>query len=651
MELPWTNLLAIANALTGTPWIYFVFYLYLTVDLPCFQIGLLMAYLYFIRLIATNLIVFYLEKQKRYFRLFLTSWHVLSALSCVLIFTWTSHLLLSWYPALIMLTVYGLTYLSMGVLVETVILKSWGDYRIYFYGHHRAWLEWTLLCLTIVTGGSCFMLKQDPSTLLYMLFCTMVVVGGGIMCFIVIFKSQSMPSGPTSLGLTPSSPWLLKQCSGLQPSDFMLLPSNFAPYKPYSLFAEPLSHISEEDASMLQRVQSVPSNLMRESSCATTTTTMSMMSSSYLVNGPPPSVHGLPINVYPSILSHYGATQLPSSLPYSSSPQHMSYTPSVLTTADDFFPHQHARRFSNTTAFSYDLNAPSLNLPLDSASTSSPLHPYTQSSTSQPPAYASSHSHLVELGEDAWVPKVPGWEAVSAYELALFSFVAPDMPAIALLPFLLFKGEGAIESPGLWTLINPPPVDTMKLYLLQFNAWLLGVVAAFIQTFLFVYFYHVLHLPIVIVGLAGSCIIMSELLLLKTVPKWINGIHVTRMTNFIHAVLVLCCFSYIFLQPDSLLSMVAALVLPFFQSGVFNMAWLVASNRINTLVWSDHHRIFQRSVLSTLYSCVGPMVGATLAGYMISDDDPMASFVHIYQTAIGMLVFSFIVTWGWADGD
>ncbi|KAI8066791.1 hypothetical protein BC940DRAFT_274473 [Gongronella butleri] len=678
MEVPWPNILALANALTGTPWIYFVFYMYLTLDLSCFRISLLMAYLYFVRLVATNVVIYFIEKRRRYARLFLTCWCAGSALACVLLFTWTAKLAPAtttsavWSPMLlVLLTLFGCTYLSLGVLVETAILKSWGDYRIYFYGHHRPWLEWTLLCLTIVTGGACFMMDAAPaslfapSTLLYLLFCSTIVLGVGIMCFIVVFKSHSIPSGPTSsLGLTPSSPWI--KSAWMQPSDFMLLPSNFAPYKPYSLFGEPLSHISEEDASMLQRMQSY--SLMREASTATGTTAASYLSSSIL---PAPSLlHSL----HPS----YGATSQASN-----NDEMASITGLPLP------PPYHHRRYSNTS-FSYDLNT-SPTVHMDSPSASPLLRPTNTAIQQPPPLLASSaassflhHAHphplamqpsqqpqqsqqtsvangshsnagylsLMETPVDAPVAAAAGWESVSSYELALFSFVPPDMPAIALLPFLLVKGDdGVIDSPGLWTLINPPPVDAMQLHLLQLNTLLLGIISAFMQTFLFVYFYRVLQLPMVIVGLAGSCMIMAELLLLKTIPKWIHGIHVTRMTLFIHVVLIICSFGYIFLQPHSVTTMVAALLLPFFQSGVFNMAWLVASNRINSLVWSDHHRIFQRSVMSALYSCVGPMIGVTLAGYMISEDETMASFAQVYQTAIGFLVFSFILSWGWSDSD
>ncbi|KAI8338397.1 hypothetical protein BC941DRAFT_422807 [Chlamydoabsidia padenii] len=276
---------------------------------------------------------------------------------------------------------------------------------------------------------------------------------------------------------------------------------------------------------------------------------------------------------------------------------------------------------------------------------------------------------------------VSSWNTVPSYELALFSFVSPDMPSIATLPFLLYylhdqddlihtatnmnpstrystATAAATAAPMMANtfmpgplLINPPPIDYWKLRSLQLTMFLLGCVSAMLQVFLFVYLYDCLDLPMMVIGLTGSCIILSEIVLLTTVTKWIHGMNLTGMTTLIHATLIVCSFSFLWLRPYHAFTTVAAFILPLLQSGVFYLAWLVTSDRINTLVWSDSQRIFQRAILSTLFCTLGPMVGVILTGYLISDDLQPSSFASVYHASIGLSALSFVVSWGWSTDE
>jgi hypothetical protein len=148
--------------------------------------------------------------------------------------------------------------------------------------------------------------------------------------------------------------------------------------------------------------------------------------------------------------------------------------------------------------------------------------------------------------------------------------------------------------------------------------------------------------------------------------------NLTGMTTLIHATLIICAFSFLWLRPHhGIFATLAAVLLPLIQSkynddtiehsffvsffllpgGAFYMAWLVMSDRINTLVWSDTQRIFQRAILSTFFCTLGPMAGVILTGYLISNDLDPSAFASVYHASIGLVALSFVVSWGWSADE
>lgn len=145
----------------------------------------------------------------------------------------------------------------------------------------------------------------------------------------------------------------------------------------------------------------------------------------------------------------------------------------------------------------------------------------------------------------------------------------------------------------------------------------------------------------------------------------------TGMTTLIHATLITCAFSFLWLRPHhGILTTLAAFLLPLVQSkynddttehsflffllpqgGAFYVAWLVMSDRVNTLVWSDTQRIFQRAILSTFFCTLGPMTGVILTGYLISNDLDPPAFASVYHASIGLVALSFVVSWGWSADE
>ncbi|CAO3621764.1 unnamed protein product [Cunninghamella blakesleeana] len=689
--MEWSNLLAMANAMTGAPWVFFTFYIYLTFynTLTCFQISLIMAYLYFIRWISTNIFIYIFDQREQFHSLFLSTCYILSGLSCI--FIYRLQFTLHWSLLLLSFTFFGVFYLSIGILIESVILKSWGDYRMYFYGHHRTWSEWTLFFLLGLIGLICYFFnngKKDNEQLSYLfslLFTIMVCVGTLIQCIIATLKTYSFPSDPSHLGLTPSTPWLQKNMTTtLPPSDFMFWPSQFAPYKPYSLFGEPLSHISEEDASIVQRITSTPSTILLDRELSHHSHSSSIYSISTSNNNSSPKIR--PIysnhNNHPPPFNHhstsYGAI-------YSSTPNMLS----------------NDHPFLNNPLFNNNNNSNDLD----------DRRPSNASFTYDPPVILTNnnnnnnnnddddyHSSFLFQQQQIYSSSIhPHWESVPSYELALFSFIPPEIPSIAIFPILLSylflssnsdstsiksdsnmnqhhrsssssqqqyhhhstfnktnKNNNVIPSLPGPLLINPPPIDKWKIISLQLNMFILGCVSALMHVFLFIYFYAVLKIPIFFICFSGSMIFLSELILLTTVRKWIHNIHYTFMAILIHSVLITCSIAYLWIIPNNYFTIIASLLLPFLQGIIFYLAWLVTSNRINTLVWSDQQRMVQRSIMSTLFSCIGPIVGTILAGILVEDNNmtlKSTSFSFIYQLCVGLLAFSFVLSWAWCEEE
>ncbi|KAI8085743.1 uncharacterized protein B0P05DRAFT_585272 [Gilbertella persicaria] len=143
----------------------------------------------------------------------------------------------------------GLFYQPLEVLVDSAIIKILGDYKI-MYVHERQYGKMISAIMAVGIGWS---LDDDHD------FDTLMVtiLIGSVFLFLLSLSTTVQPADPCLLGIAAAvyqqdlderSP-LVKHT--LQPTDTS---SSYVYYKPYSLFREQLSHISEEDASMLQRM-------------------------------------------------------------------------------------------------------------------------------------------------------------------------------------------------------------------------------------------------------------------------------------------------------------------------------------------------------------------------------------------------------------
>ncbi|KAG1450481.1 hypothetical protein G6F55_009662 [Rhizopus delemar] len=142
----------------------------------------------------------------------------------------------------------GLFFQPIEVVIDSAIVKILGEYKI-LYGHERKWGKYTSALMTLAIA---YFLKDDHD------FDTLIVIllVGSVALFLLSLSTNVQSADPTLL--------LGRQVQQQQP----LLNSEIV-YRPYHLFGEHLSHISEEDASMLQRMTTTHSKLIDTTSSIT----------------------------------------------------------------------------------------------------------------------------------------------------------------------------------------------------------------------------------------------------------------------------------------------------------------------------------------------------------------------------------------------
>ncbi|CEG73989.1 hypothetical protein RMATCC62417_09266 [Rhizopus microsporus] len=141
--------------------------------------------------------------------------------------TWTPFIL----PAAIISCILdGSFFQPLEVVIDSAIIKILGDYKI-LYAKERNWGKFTLAIVTFAIG--CFLEgDHDFDTLM------VVLLIGSVALFLLSLSTSVQAVDPALLVGRQHQPLLTTEII----------------YKPYHVFGEHLSHISEEDASMLQRM-------------------------------------------------------------------------------------------------------------------------------------------------------------------------------------------------------------------------------------------------------------------------------------------------------------------------------------------------------------------------------------------------------------
>ncbi|OAD77348.1 hypothetical protein PHYBLDRAFT_164266 [Phycomyces blakesleeanus NRRL 1555(-)] len=160
--------------------------------------------------------------------------------------------------------IYHATYQPLSVILDSLIIKVLGDYRMLLFAAQRQW--GLMIAPLMLLIGLVHWIYPQPLLFILVGYVTLGSLGFACIGFACTNPEAVDPSELANVN--ELAPFFLK--NALQPTDTRTSAgpnsSIYNPlYQPYSLFGEQLSHISEEDASLLQRMAS-PQSLMRNPS-------------------------------------------------------------------------------------------------------------------------------------------------------------------------------------------------------------------------------------------------------------------------------------------------------------------------------------------------------------------------------------------------
>ncbi|KAI8368241.1 uncharacterized protein BYT42DRAFT_503963 [Radiomyces spectabilis] len=370
-----------------------------------------------------------------------------------------------------------------------------------------------------------------------MIFSLIFIGIGALVLVITSFRIDVEPADANQLNINEDQAPLFLKNAVLQYTDSTAT-NNL--YKPYSLFGEQLSHISEEDASMLRRMTSnAASSLYRQTSISSTHSAMSNTTTTGAYNN----------LAYDDLAAEHG--------------------------------------------------------------------PYTRMSRT----------------------------VVSSMEVAMLPLPSPTMPMIALV--LLFIPSISLPDESLqWTTTTLTGWKNMSLLI---NMMLLGMARSMVNTFLLIFLYDTVHIPMYQIGIMIIIPVAIDILLRASAQQWIYRWSLTTVTSFIHSLLIISIFGFSWLRQDSIGTQIAMVLLQTGQGIGMHLIWLTASNRIMAWMRTDQQLMLQRAKMSALYSSLGPAFGALIAGFVMHAHDAhfREGFTFLCQCAIGMLAGSYVLSWGW----
>ncbi|KAI8971252.1 hypothetical protein BDB01DRAFT_811871 [Pilobolus umbonatus] len=255
--LLWPKLLTIAHAITVSIHAFLPLYYTHMFSFEIHKVAILSAVCMVLKLPASiiwiSLVDYYQPLQGVFIGLLtaIGSAGVLIALSVPP--SWTT---LTFPAAALSSVIDGLFYQPIEVLVDSAIIKMLGDYKI-LYVKEREWGKYTLMSMCIIIG---WFLDDDHD------FDTLVVVLllGSLLLFLLSLSTNVQAVvDPGLLDIYGDDETISSNKNTLQTTDSFITIDPYPYYKPYSLFKEHLSHISEEDASMLQNIATLNSNSLR----------------------------------------------------------------------------------------------------------------------------------------------------------------------------------------------------------------------------------------------------------------------------------------------------------------------------------------------------------------------------------------------------
>ncbi|CAO3625658.1 unnamed protein product [Mucor fragilis] len=401
----------------------------------------------------------------------------------------------------------GLFYQPLEVLVDSAIIKILGDYKI-LYENERQYGKWMSAIMTLGIGWS---LDDDHD------FDTLMVtiLIGSVILFLLSLSTTVQAADPSLLGIIcneidETTP-LAKHAS--QPADTS---SSYVYYKPYSLFGEQLSHISEEDASMLQRM---------------TTTNNSV------------SIRPLPRPA--SICS--GSSHFTSSTTHLYNNQHMPCTaaPAAATEYEDSACFFHSTLPSTVHPASY-------HHPLQ-------YNPYQFSGDleNSPPSF-----------ELARLPYPPA-QSPAVVLIMLIPGYHPNQSSYQ--PTNQIPASSTVVAEDDYyhqcSIATHHHQQQSKWILKSFicSTLCLGVVFGMTQSLLYIYLHDNLRFPMHLIGVIGLTTISADLLASKLVIRIVHHFSLPLVIGMAHITLISCALTYTWLQPENFSTKVIVVILQLLQ--------------------------------------------------------------------------------------
>ncbi|KAL7322950.1 hypothetical protein PS15p_210917 [Mucor circinelloides] len=251
--LYWPKLLITAFAITNTLEAFIPLYLVNQLQLTALQAASLIALVYLLRLVSgvwTSVV----DQRPHMYGCLISLLTTVSSIAFIILLSlnWTFYADLKthwiWTMLIVCTACNGLFYQPLGTLIDSAIIKTLGDYRVLFYGSYVRWSKTTTIVMTGGIGLVISIMTEDRY--LDIVLVGVYMIGMVLLLIVALVFTAVEPANASQLDISDEqAPLLLKNALFLTADQ-----NNLATYRPYSVFGEQLSHISEEDASQLDRM-------------------------------------------------------------------------------------------------------------------------------------------------------------------------------------------------------------------------------------------------------------------------------------------------------------------------------------------------------------------------------------------------------------
>ncbi|KAI8889024.1 hypothetical protein K501DRAFT_6828 [Backusella circina FSU 941] len=365
-------------------------------------------------------------------------------------------------------------------------------------------------------------------------------------------------------------------------------------YTPYRLFREPLSHISEEEDNVVQRVQTTNSTTTRplpipprpESANSNVSTTLSIMTTTN-ISAAPEHVNSCIYCLPPSMDSNNRVSYF---YPSSSSSMYLNNRPEPVWLSSSFDLAQLPCPPLSSSVLTLGLLVPRQYYTNDVENCYPPPNDFEEDDD-QEDATRRASRHC-------------------------------------------FSSFSSSSQQGQWNLNS-----------FLFSFFCTGIAFGMIQTLSLLYMHHVLLLPMHFIGFIGSVMIFSDIIANLWIPHVAERYSPSFVTKFAYISLITTTFFYTWLQPNVLATKVAIAILQCIQGFSFHIIWLLSIRHIDSTIDSNYKRMILKGGVATLCSSLGPALGVMITGYIVNNHSE--GYKLVYKYAAGVIALGALSSWEW----